>query len=95
MKIDNLTRNQQLFICTNTRAESACCQNKNSLELANELKSYFKTNHPGKVQIVKSGCLGPCSEGIAAMLYPEGLLLKAIELNDRDKIIELIESKLI
>jgi predicted metal-binding protein len=61
------------FICTHSREDRASCAGRGSMELASDLKSWVKDNDlKTKIKITKSGCLGLCEEGIAAVCYPEG-----------------------
>jgi (2Fe-2S) ferredoxin len=59
-----------LFICTHHKNEGESCGAKNSIKLRTELKDALK-NHKTDVRINTAGCLGKCSEGIAAVLYPQ------------------------
>jgi predicted metal-binding protein len=64
-----------LFICTNRKAEGkASCAPKGSEALRDRVKeaaAKHSTQHPGrKIRVNASGCLGQCSQGIAAVCYP-------------------------
>jgi (2Fe-2S) ferredoxin len=64
-----------LFICTNTKASGASCGAKESSILRDYLKDWVAKVRPewrGRVRVNASGCLGHCSRGIAAVLYPGG-----------------------
>jgi len=64
-----------LFICTNEREKGESCGEKGSCELRDEVKKRCKKALKGtdvRIRVNASGCLGHCSEGIAAVLYPRG-----------------------
>jgi len=59
------------LICTNVKENGKDCASKGALQVLEELKSWSKTqSFSKKVRINKSGCLGRCEEGIAAVAYP-------------------------
>ena len=63
-----------LFICTNKKEKGACCADKGSIELRNQLKEICQDESRGwhgRVRVNASGCLGRCADGIAAVLYPK------------------------
>ena len=83
---------RHLFICTNARAEGhprGCCASKGSVEVAGALKKKaYDRGLKGKVRVNKAGCLDACEEGIAAVVYPDGVWYRGITLDDVDEIVE-------
>ncbi len=80
-----------LFICTNQRADGECCAQKGSVELREKVKKLAKDparGWKGRVRINAAGCLGHCSEGIAAVIYPEGKWLTGLSSDSADEIIK-------
>ncbi len=64
-----------LFVCTHQREVGESCGEKNSAELRDAVKKICQTKLADsglRVRVNSSGCLGACSEGIAAVLYPQG-----------------------
>lgn len=93
MKKNKSTISKRLFICTHERKDKECCFKKNSNQLISELKDYLKKNNLwSKYKITKSGCLGRCSEGIAALLYPENLEISEINLKSVDSIKDIFSN---
>ncbi len=64
---------KHLFICTNERENGECCSQKNAVEIFQELKKKSREDPAWKgiVSVTKCGCLGFCSKGVAAVVYPE------------------------
>ena len=84
MKREANNLKQQLFICCNTKQDGSGCGPKGAEALRLRLKDRVQALKDPSVKVTKSGCLGKCSEGIAAMLYPEGSLITEIGQNDED-----------
>jgi (2Fe-2S) ferredoxin len=61
-----------LFICTNKKDGKECCADKASESLRKRVKDLAKDKWGRQVRINASGCLDRCSEGITAVLYPQG-----------------------
>jgi predicted metal-binding protein len=61
-----------LFICTNKKDGKECCAEKRSENLRKAVKDLAKQKWGKDVRINSAGCLDHCSEGIAAVLYPQG-----------------------
>jgi (2Fe-2S) ferredoxin len=68
---------KHLFICTNQKeAGKQCCQQAGAEEMVRVAKETLKEHHqqgPGLCRVSKSGCLGRCSEGPVAVVYPDGV----------------------
>ena len=84
MEIEKREIKRHLFICTNLRDNSKdSCSTKDSALIVKELKTKLRNNELwSKIKVSKSGCLGPCSKGISATLYPDNLLITQITLDD-------------
>jgi len=80
-----------LFICTNAPDNPEKCGNKNSEQLLKKVKEHFKTKGDANIRINKSGCLGCCENGIAAVLYPKGSWFLKLSADDSEKLIQAIE----
>ena len=91
MKIDQRDIKKHLFICCNERSAVACCSKKGALELVKSLKTRLLNEDLwSEYKVTKSGCLGPCSDGISATLYPDNLLLTQIKVTDADVLFDLM-----
>lgn len=77
-----------LFICTNQKDGKKCCADKNGEKLQKKVKEIAKERWGKQVRINKSGCLDRCSEGIAAVLYPQGEWF--VDLENRGEDVELL-----
>jgi len=78
-----------LFICTNMRDGKQSCGGSGSMDLVDELKSWVKEeNLKGEIRINKSGCLGPCEQGIVAVCYPQGRWYTELKKKDVGKLKE-------
>ena len=79
-----------IFICTNIKEVGKCCGKEPiAKELLSKLKKELKESGldgEDKIRISSSGCLGRCSEGPAAVSYPEG---KWYNLYEKDDVAEL------
>ena len=67
------------FVCVNERDSNnqrGCCSSKNSLEVMTKLKRKVREMGIDDVRINKSGCLNRCEEGIACVIYPQGIWYK-------------------
>lgn len=96
MKVKNKTLKTQLFVCTNNSG----CAFLGGQKLRDDIKSkliqklgvetYKKT-----LRINNSGCLGDCSEGIAACLMPQNKFWTNLTSNDAslliDEVLQAIE----
>ena len=79
------------FVCVNERDPSnqrGCCSSKNSLEVMTKLKRRVREMGINDVRINKSGCLNRCEEGIACVIYPQGIWYKCENFKDADDIVE-------
>ena len=86
-----------LFICTNQRANGECCGQKGSEELREKVKKLAKDEKrgwKGRVRINAAGCLGRCSEGITAVIYPKGTWLTHLSADSTDAIMKELSAEL-
>ena len=94
MKITKRELKKHLFICCNEKKNDECCAHRGSEELVKSLKMKLREEDLWEeYKVSKSGCLGPCSDGITATLYPDNLLLTKIERSDIDKLFDLLVEK--
>ena len=71
-----------LFICTNGQPDQeGKCAHKGSQELQQAVKGACKKWGP-RVRVNKSGCLGACEKGIAAVLYPQKMAWTELKSHD-------------
>ena len=81
-----------IFVCTKKREAGhpkSCCHDRGASELRDKLKDMVKDEGlEGQVRVFKSGCLGVCEQGPAAIAYPDGDLMMAIEPDDLPGILE-------
>ncbi len=87
MKTESKTLNAHLFVCTHIRDEGESCGSKGSADLVSELKGWVKENKlKDTVKVTRSGCLGLCENGIAAVCYPKGEWMTDIKRDDGEKL---------
>lgn len=86
----------QLFVCTHEREVGESCAAKASLDVFQKLKNRSKTDPvwQGKISVTKSGCLGFCHEGIAAVLYPTRKWLTQIKPGDEEAVFDWVNKAL-
>jgi (2Fe-2S) ferredoxin len=62
-----------VFVCTNKKEGGrACCADKGSQTLKDELKTWATKTYGKRIRINNSGCLHFCEQGIVTVIYPEG-----------------------
>ena len=62
----------QVFVCTRTKQDGACCGPKGAMELREHLKGWVKSEGLHKqVKVTASLCLGHCENGIAVCIHPD------------------------
>ena len=83
------TFKQHVFVCLNKRPEDRdCCAKRGSQALYERLKQQCREAGLENIRINKSGCLGNCQDGPAAVIYPEGEWLTL----DQEAVDQLIEN---
>ena len=83
-----------LFICTNKKQGKPCCGDKGAEELRQRVKQWASEQFGNEVRVNASGCLDKCSEGIAAVLYPQNLWLTGLKSADDERLKEALRAAL-
>ena len=71
MKNEKMKSNLEIYICNYDRPGEDSCYAKGSKELTDDLKKWAKDESQKGLKVVRGGCLGKCSEGIAIACYPK------------------------
>jgi (2Fe-2S) ferredoxin len=83
---------RHLLVCTNRRDPGGkpSCAARGSEALLDALKAGLKASPAlsASAWITKSGCLKHCSQGPAAVLWPEGLVLAGLRPEDAPRLLE-------
>ncbi len=83
---------RHLFICVNRREDgSQCCAQHDAEAIRAHAQRRLKAlgkQGPGQFRVNRSGCLGRCSEGPVAVVYPDGVWYSYDGTDDIDKIID-------
>jgi predicted metal-binding protein len=93
MKLKTREVNSHLFICTRARDDSnkVSCSASGALQIVRALKDRLKENQLNQsIKVTSCGCLGPCADGINAVLYPDNILISHISSDDIDSLYSLI-----
>ena len=81
-----------VFFCTNQRAPGeSCCNNHDSLEMCNYMRSRVKevgNRLPHKVRINTAGCMNRCDLGPVLVVYPEAIWYTFVDQKDIDDVID-------
>lgn len=95
MNFETRSVKRQLFICCNSReSDKADCSSKGANEIVAIIKQRLRDNDLWEsFKVTKSGCLGPCSKGVSAILYPNNLLITELNLNDVDELYGLLTTQ--
>ena len=87
-----------LFICTNRKPDGKpSCAPKGAENLRDRVKAAaakLSEQSPGrKIRVNASGCLGQCTQGIAAVCYPKGQWLTELadDAASESKLLELLK----
>lgn len=94
MKKEKLKSYVELYICIHHRDDRESCAGKGSKELSDKLKKWSKEEHGKEIKIVRSSCLGKCSEGIAMACYPQRKFILDVKPDDYKEIKEGLEKAL-
>ena len=70
MKKEKMNSKKEIYICNFLRETGESCAQRGAKELTDELKKWAK-QETSDVKVIRGGCLGKCSEGIAIACYPE------------------------
>ena len=78
-----------MFICCNEREQDICCHRLGASEMLAHAKDSAKALRLDQagVRINKAGCLGRCTEGPVAVVYPEAVWYTFIDASDIDEIV--------
>jgi (2Fe-2S) ferredoxin len=83
---------KHVFICVNARElgnPTGCCSSKGAEGVFTELKAKVKSLGLGtRIRVNRAGCLGQCSMGVTAVVYPEGIWYQNLRLEDVGHIAE-------
>ncbi len=84
MKKENMKTQVEIFICNHKRDDEECCGALGAKDLTDTLKKWAKSNHKDDIKVYRSGCLSKCSEGIAAVCYPNKDFYLKVKNKDTD-----------
>ena len=93
----NKSLKAHLFVCTNTKESGGGCAPSGGKIICQSLKEIAKNRKDqwqNQVRINASGCLGRCSEGPVAVLYPSGQWYTKLSPDSNTEILAAIESSL-
>jgi (2Fe-2S) ferredoxin len=80
-----------LFVCQNDRPAQGrpSCAARGSVEVLGALQRAIGRDSElwGRVAVTPCGCLGPCFEGPALVVYPEGVWYAGVRAADVDEIV--------
>ena len=97
MKLKDRKVKKQLFICCNERENGkVSCGNRDDIAigLIKKLKDKLKEDHLWEqYKVTKSGCLGPCSQGVNALLFPENIMISNLEMKNFDELYSFLTRK--
>jgi (2Fe-2S) ferredoxin len=86
-----------IFVCVNDRqgTRRSCADGQGS-EIRQILKDRFQQMQlpPNAVRVSQSLCMGLCNEGPNLMIYPQGIWLSPVRIEDIDSIVAKVESLL-
>jgi Ferredoxin len=88
-----------VFICAQQRPENhprGSCSQKGAGKLMNKFSQAIMSKKlMDKVQIVATGCIGPCQAGANVLVYPEATMYSLVDENDVNEIVDqhFIEGK--
>ncbi len=81
-----------VFVCTNDKAGSKCCERVGGSKVRKELKNWV-SEHPEwrkRIRINQSGCLDHCDQGVAVMIYPQNETYVNVSADDLENLKEKI-----
>jgi NADH-quinone oxidoreductase subunit F len=78
------TTRSHVLVCA-----GAGCVASGALEISAALRKALEAKGLGEeVQVVETGCLGPCAAGPVAVVYPDGVFYQRLKLEDVDALVE-------
>lgn len=93
MKKEALNSKLEVFICNHKRDNQDDCFHKGGKELTDNLKKWSREKFGSEVKIFRSGCIGKCEEGIAALCYPSKEFLVDLTRMDEEEMKKYIEEQ--
>ena len=85
-----------VFLCVNKKPEDhpgKSCGRQGSEDIFEQLKRRAQGIANVEVKLTKSLCLGKCTKGPAAILYPEGNYIRMRDENDINNLLEYLQGK--
>lgn len=82
---------RHIFFCLHHRDNERACAEHNPLLAQQYCKKQLQEageHGEGKVRVNRSGCLGRCSKGPVAVVYPEGTWYSYVDEHDIDEIVQ-------
>jgi predicted metal-binding protein len=86
MKDEKIKSTVEVFVCNHSREHEEACFEKGAKDLTDKLKKWAKEETNKEIKVVRSGCLGKCSEGIAIACFPEKKYLLDVKNEDLEEI---------
>lgn len=93
MKKEALNSKLEIFICNHKRDNQEDCFHKGGKELTDNLKKWSREKFGQDVKIFRSGCIGKCEDGIAALSYPAKDFLVNLTKMDEEEMKKYIEEQ--
>lgn len=94
MKSEKLSTKKEIFVCNFKREDGENCFDRGAKEITDTLKSWAKEHHKNELKVIRSGCLGKCSQGVAILCYPEKNVLLEVTSQDIAEIKKGLEEAL-
>jgi predicted metal-binding protein len=82
MKDEKIKSMVEVFVCNHSRENEEACFEKGAKDLTDKLKKWAKEETNKEIKVVRSGCLGKCSEGIVIACFPEKKYLLDVKNED-------------
>lgn len=83
---------KHLFVCVHERPAGdprGSCKERGSRQVLDALKGeLFNQGILGEVKATGTTCLGHCEHGVTAVVYPEGVWYRQLQVEDVDDILE-------
>lgn len=93
MKKEQLGSKLEVFICNHKRDNQEDCFHKGGKELTDTIKKWSKEKFGKEVKIFRSGCIGKCDNGIAALCYPNKEFIIDLTKADEEELKKYIEEQ--
>jgi (2Fe-2S) ferredoxin len=83
---------RHVFVCENRRPEGhprGCCASRGGIEVKEALKAELRARGmDSRVRANSAGCLDACEQGVAMVVYPEGVWYGGVTPADVPEIVE-------